>query len=81
MLTKEAAHEALAAVGPTLRALVTERDALVEKVASYEAQKVSTELAEEVVDMMDKRNLGEAGMARKEKVAALLDSGRDLTVL
>jgi|APSaa5957512576_1039674.scaffolds.fasta_scaffold00116_33 hypothetical protein len=81
MLTKEAAQEVMAAVPGVLRALVAERDALRAENDGLKEKQASADLAGDVVDLMESRGLGEAGMSRKEKIAALLISGRDLNVL
>ncbi len=81
MLTKEAVRRTLEAVPATIRALAEERDNLHKEIAGLKEKIASAELAGEVVDMMDNRGLGEAGLSRRDKISALQDSGRNLTVL
>ena len=69
--------EVLGQLPAVLRALVSERDALRDKVASYEKEEVAVEIVEE----MDRKGLSDPDMTRREKVDALLSSGKDLGVV
>ncbi len=60
-----------------LRTLQQTNEVLSEKVASYERR----EAAEEVVAVMDSRGLFGVAMSHKDKVASVLSSGRDLSML
>lgn len=80
MISKTAFARLLSEVPDTLRAcaneirtLREEKAALMEKVASYK-------LAEEVVELMEERGLSD-GLPSRQKVAALMESGKDLKAL
>jgi hypothetical protein len=60
----------------TIRSLHAEKEKLASALANYQRK----ELAEEIVDLMDARGMGNEEVPHKEKVAHVLSSGKDLTV-
>ena len=79
-MTKEARAQVLAEVPATLRAASAEIARLRAENQQYREKLAQAELAGEVVDLMEQRGLGERGIPRKEKIAMLLQSGKDLEV-
>jgi len=69
--------EVLSKVPGTLRALVEERAKLASRLEMYEKR----ELAEEIVVEMDRKGLGDSDLSFRDKVASLLDSGKDLSLV
>jgi len=76
-LTKESTQEVLSQVPTALRALVEENTKLASAIAEYERR----DKAEEIVSMMDARGFSDRATPFKKKVAALLASKKDLSVV
>ncbi len=79
--TKEAANAVLSKVTPVLRAQSARIAALEAEKAVWVEKTAQAGMAEDIVDMMAKRGVKTEGSSRKEKVAQLIGSGRDLGVL
>ena len=71
------AMELLEKVPTTLRHLVAENSKLASELASYKER----ELAEEIVGEMERKGLGDPDLPFQDKVASLLSSGKDLSML
>lgn len=76
-LDEKSSREVLAQVGPVLRALVDQNTKLASAVAEYQRR----EQAEEIVSSMERRGLSDPAVPYKQKVAALLSSNKDLSVV
>lgn len=71
------AMDLLSEIPKELRKLVAENSKLASELAVYQQR----DLAEQIVSEMESKGLGDPDTPFREKVAALIDSGKDLTLV
>ena len=72
-----AISEVLNQVPATLRALVNERDKLAAELSEYQR----ADKAAEVVEVMDRKGLSDPTITFRQKVASVLESGKNLDMM
>mgnify|MGYP003651583082 CR=1 FL=1 len=79
MLAKEARAQVLTQVPQALRAASAEIQRQNSEIVMLKEKIAQSDLAQELVGILDAKGLSDPSASAKEKVAALLDSGQDLT--